>query len=130
MNMALKVTGNIVTGISILIILAATLLFFMHIKPAAVLSGSMEPEISTGSLVLIDTKDRDIEEGDIIAFSVEDMIVTHRAVRKTPDGWVTKGDANDSEDTRRVMESEIKGTVEIWIPKAGYVIMGVRGLIT
>lgn len=127
---AINVVKNAVTVISFLIIIAAVLLLLMSIKPAVVLSGSMEPEIKTGSLVFIDTRDREVKTGDIIAFSTGDIIVTHRAVRKTKNGWVTKGDNNDCEDLREVSEADLRGKVCFWIPKAGYLIGGIRGLIT
>ena len=40
------------------------------IKPFVVLFGSMEPTVPTGSVVFVDTRDRDVSEGDIITYSL------------------------------------------------------------
>ena len=91
-----------------------------------VVTGSMEPELPTGSLIL--SREIDIEEldvGDVICFrslspspSMQGRIITHRIVTKSigEDGEVillTKGDANPSIDGYPVMAENLIGIV-VW----------------
>lgn len=89
-----------------------------------VVTGSMEPEIPTGTLIL--SRETDIEElemGDVICFqslspSMRGRMITHRIIGKTVDenGAVslqTKGDANPSADSYPVTEANLVGKV-VW----------------
>ena len=74
-----------------------------RIEPRIVMSGSMEPAVSTGSIVYIakNLKPEMIEERDIIAFRVgERMQVMHRVMKvdREEKKFITKGDANASAD--------------------------------
>lgn len=99
-----------------------------NIKILTVLSGSMEPKIHTGSIVII--KPQDIYNvGDVITYgliSKTDIPTTHRIVEeKVVNGQMvfkTKGDANNSADNKDVKNSEISGKVYFSIPYLGYVI--------
>ncbi len=64
-----------------------------------VISGSMEPTIHIGDLIIIDTKEKNIEENDIITFlDVNGSFVTHRVISLTEDEMITKGDNNNAQD--------------------------------
>lgn len=64
-----------------------------------VVSGSMEPIISIGDMVIIDTKVNDYKVKDIVTFKdVNSSFVTHRIIEITDEGFLTKGDANNKED--------------------------------
>ena len=64
-----------------------------------VVSGSMEPTINIGDLIVINTKAKDFEKNDIITFyDVNGSFVTHRLVKITDDKMITKGDHNNTED--------------------------------
>ena len=94
-----------------------------------VVTGSMEPTISTGAVLTakesaIDT----IEEGDIICFrstnpGSEGVIVTHRVVEIDPVNrhFYTKGDANDTADAAPVHFNNVVGVPQFSIPLLGYV---------
>lgn len=106
------------------ILIAGTLILprlFGYI-PYIVTSGSMEPEISTGSIAFINTKNGEIDDNEVIAFSVGDSVVLHRVVsyNKEADSYVTKGDANNTVDVNPVRKSEIIGTYKTSIPEAGF----------
>jgi len=122
-------TGIITVGISLLI------LYCIGIRPYAVRSGSMEPEIEIGSICFVNhnISYSDIEIGDIIAFKLSNhTMVTHRVTDKTEDGFITKGDNNNVEDAAMITENEYVGKTIYWIPKAGYAVMFLhtrRGLI-
>jgi len=79
-----------------------------------ILSGSMEPTLMTGEIVLINTNDQDVKVGEIIAFRTGDHVVIHRIANCVSDCvYITKGDANISEDLIPVEQWQILGTM--WI---------------
>ena len=60
-------------------------------------TGSMEENIHPGDYVLVYKKD-DYNVNDIITFRKEHYLVTHRVIRKENNSYITKGDANNTED--------------------------------
>lgn len=84
-----------------------------------VVSGSMEPSIHDGDYIIIKKADSsELEAGDIICFySTDDdiygMLNTHRIVKRLDDdSYVTKGDANNTEDPSVVTADNIIGKYE------------------
>lgn len=91
---------------------------------ATVVSGSMEPTISVGDMVIIKSQS-EYEEGDIITFydSSAGEYVTHRIITVSTDGqYVTQGDANNVADKFPVTNSAVVGKVVLTIAGAGAVI--------
>ncbi|MDO4475291.1 MAG: signal peptidase I [Lachnospiraceae bacterium] len=88
-----------------------------------VMSGSMEPEIPTNSVIVVRRTDTDsLKVGDVISYysddpSLQGMVNTHRITDiETDDGkrlFTTKGDANATADLYPVKEEKIVGVV-IW----------------
>lgn len=104
----------------------STLNFPGNYKMMVVLSGSMEPAIKTGSVVVVKPADS-YQKGDIITFEdreTKTTSVTHRIVEvKEKDGnkfFVTKGDANDAPDSNEVSQDQIVGKTLFSIPYIGY----------
>lgn len=101
-------------------------LFGYQIK--SVLSGSMEPNIQTGSIITLKETDNNhhFKKNDVITFKTTDnMIVTHRINQVQADGqsYITKGDANDATDIEPVKQENIIGMYSgFTIPYIGYVI--------
>lgn len=122
MNSVIRVVKNLIFVVAIIILVVCMICFSLHIRTAVVMSGSMEPAIKTGSLILINTTDNDINEGDIIAFHSGKAEVAHRVVEITSEGYVTKGDANETRDFSIVSENMVIGKILFWIPALGYVI--------
>lgn len=88
---------------------------------AVVVSGSMEPEIPVGSLLLI-REQPSYAVGDIVTYLDSDgNLVTHRLVSLADGMAVAKGDANNTEDTP-VPDSQILGRVRLVLPGVGSVI--------
>lgn len=85
-----------------------------------VLSGSMEPALKTGGIVLTDTRQKILEEGDIATYRLGNSRVSHRIIKKTAEGYVTKGDANKEKDPVAVESSQIIGKVIMTVPYLGY----------
>lgn len=101
----------------------------LGITPLAVQSGSMSgtasDHIEIGDLIFVKpVRAIDLREGDIIAFKEGSIVVTHRIVRiETEDNgtlkFVTKGDANNAEDTQPASAANLVGKYAGRIPHVG-----------
>ena len=97
------------------------------VKARIVLTGSMEPTIKPGDIVLLAPTPRTQPQlGDIAAytarrFSGESVgIFTHRIIGGDPvNGWVMKGDANPSPDVQKPKAADINGVVFFVVPWIG-----------
>ena len=70
-------------------------------------SGSMEPTILTGSIIII-KKQENYEIGEIITYKVQDKyLITHRIIEKYENGFFCKGDNNNIQDEEIVKENQI-----------------------
>ena len=54
------------------------------------------------------------------------MVVTHRIVEKSEEGYCTKGDANAEEDAGIVLEKQVIGNVIVALPWLGFGIVWLR----
>ena len=96
---------------------------FFGIDKYVVISGSMEPELYAGDMVIVNrnVKYEDITRGDIIIFKYKDMNVIHRVIdQKDIDGkrhLKTKGDANIRDDGYLTTASNYRGKALFHIPK-------------
>lgn len=97
-------------------------------KIMVVQSGSMEPVIKTGSIVMIKPM-QDYKIGDIISFDQitrDKTPITHRIYDiKVTEGqpiYITKGDANNAPDTREIQKKDVLGKVLFSIPFIGYAV--------
>ena len=91
----------------------------------SVLSGSMEPAVSAGDLIVIH-RQTDYKNGDIITFSEDGFYTTHRIIASDAGGYRTKGDANNIQDAAPVRSEQVSGKVKWIIPKAGKLFLAVR----
>lgn len=108
---------------------AVLLLLLFGVRLYAVQTGSMEPTIPAGSVCFVNRRVSfgEIRAGDIIAYRVGELLVTHRAVRVEAEGVTTKGDANNTEDTAgKVTEANFIGKTVFWIPEIGKLLLYVR----
>lgn len=110
---------NIFFVLAIIIIICIAACFALHLKPAVVMSGSMEPTFHTGSVVFV-KQGAKVKVGDPIAFYVGDNYVTHRIIKESDGGYVTKGDGNDADDPWIVKDDMIEGKVMFSVPFVGY----------
>lgn len=122
MKKIIKITISVIYAAAIIVLIGVVFCRVLHIKPAVVVSGSMEPTIETGSIIVINERDKDIKRGDIIAFKTGDLAVAHRVVKIQDGKFVTKGDNNKSVDAGTVTADMVEGTVIFHIPKAGYAV--------
>lgn len=104
------------------------ILLFSGIYPYIVLSGSMEPAVKTGSIILVQTRAEHVKQGDVILYQSGNENITHRIVGHTGKDYITKGDANAQNDFFPVKQKQIKGKVIYAIPLLGYVVLFIRTL--
>ena len=121
-----SVFGTVLLLAVILSALPLSLPRLFGMRVYSVISGSMEPTLPVGSAVYVETVDpAEIRAGDIIAFSDEGVVVTHRVVEVRPDTgeFITKGDANDTPDIYPIARVNILGRVKAHFPLLGKLMM-------
>lgn len=137
----MKWVNNIVSGIlMILLISVASVvviskasggepqLFGYQLK--TVLSGSMEPEMKTGSIIAVKLAEdkTGFQKDDVITFQAdENILITHRITEVVKSGesvlYRTKGDNNNAEDMNPVMsENVVAKYTGFTVPYVGYFI--------
>lgn len=99
------------------------------IYPSAIATGSMEPMIYPGDVVLVkkvlDMEDLEaLKVGDVIQFQRRDILINHRIIEVLEKDrqivYRTKGDNNSVEDSELVKREDIRGTIASVIPKVGW----------
>lgn len=76
-----------------------------------VISNSMQPTFEKGDKIIV-KKQKNYEVGDIITYIDDNKnLITHRIIEKYEDGYITKGDNNNTEDKEKVRENQILGKV-------------------
>lgn len=128
----IKVLKHISTVLIALVIILAILLVGVRLfglKVYTVLSGSMEPEYHTGSVIYVKEVDpAELKANDVITFTIgEGTTATHRIIELVPDEedpsiirFRTKGDANDMIDGSLVEYDSVIGTPVFTLPYLGY----------
>lgn len=91
---------------------------------AVVLSGSMEPELSVGDLLIISERES-YEIDDVVVYQDSGMAITHRIVFIADNEIITRGDANNTDDSP-ISREQIKGEVIIAIPFVGYAVNAIK----
>lgn len=108
---------------------------FFGIKTYSIISGSMEPTIHTGDIVIAkETNKENLQIGDIISFRLGQSVVTHRiiGIEETENGevYTTKGDKNNTEDKVEIKIDLIEGKVIGRIPFMGKIAKLLHGNIS
>jgi signal peptidase len=139
-NAVKKFLNNLIIAILLLVIaLLAFVMFQNRVHKTTpclggyqlyiVLSGSMQPALDVGSVVIVKAIDpEEVKTGDIITFRGEkrsDALTTHRVIginTKTGLSFQTKGDANEVADPTAINPTKLVGKVVLHMPYAGYVL--------
>lgn len=113
----------VTTMLSILIIWFAAGVF--PAQPFVIATGSMEPVIYPGDVVIVNKTNIDrVRVGDIVQYQYENIFIFHRIIEIVEDNgekkYRTKGDNNSAVDPELVRLDNIKGTVAYTIPKIGW----------
>lgn len=133
-----KIINIIMYPILAIIVIICTMVIFQKIqnpdkvvnifgyKVFVIVSGSMEPTLNVGDLII--TKETDnIQKNDIITFREENQSITHRVIEIVEDNGInkykTKGDNNDSQDVELVDIEQIEGVYKFKINKIGKILL-------
>lgn len=92
-----------------------------------VLSGSMEPTIKTGEVIVIHAQ-KDYKIKDILTYREGGILVTHRIVDETETTYTTRGDANNTDDPP-IKKTQAIGKTIFHIPYLGKAILFVQSPI-
>ncbi len=113
---------------AVALLVLASLTPIAHFKVKIVKSGSMEPAIMTGGIV-VDRPASAYAVGDIITFGPDtktQIPTTHRIIAVEGEGasavYTTKGDANDAPDQANIRFSDIHGKMLFTVPYLGFVL--------
>jgi len=108
---------------------------YFGVQPTVISSGSMQPAIGTGDIVLISEVPLDtLKEGDIIQYKMDNMSIVHRLheIKELKEGspllLITKGDANNEPDVDPVTPEQVTGKVVFTIPKIGWIPIIIKSL--
>ncbi len=134
MKKTVKTVWNTFTTVLIVLVVIFAMLLvgarLVGLQVFTVLSGSMEPNYHTGSLIYVrEVEPYTVEVDQVITFMLdEDTVATHRVVEVVPDEadpsvvrYRTKGDANDAVDGSLVHYKNVIGSPVFTIPYLGYV---------
>ena len=110
----------------IIIVLAYFTSGYFHYHAIVIGSGSMEPTIHKGDVVVIERMNNNyasLKEGDIIAVKNEGILIVHRLVKiihiDNEYYFYTKGDANKDIDGYKITKNMVYGIVNKKIPYIG-----------
>ncbi|MEM7813920.1 MAG: signal peptidase I [Candidatus Aenigmatarchaeota archaeon] len=115
------------TALAILVIVAVAWLFYNGLAIAlgtpmpmvSVVSGSMEPNLHVGDLMIISKGHYDV--GDIAIYLHNGVTIIHRIVEVREDGmYIFKGDHNPAPDPEPVPPERILGEARLALPLLGY----------
>ena len=117
-------------SIAIVLLIFSALSFSGVVKARIVLTGSMEPVISTGDIIVTTPITRKVPQvGDVIAYQAKRFngenvaVFSHRIISgDLQSGFVVKGDANKSPDNKKPAAPDILGVVIFVIPFLGNIL--------
>ena len=95
-----------------------------------VASGSMEPNLKVGDLIIIQTNDYNYKPGDIVTYKDDNgSFVTHRIVTINGNEAITRGDANNTVD-KPIMLEKIVGKYKYKLSYLGHIMSAFRNTST
>lgn len=129
-----RASGWAVLGAGLGLLLAVAVPLAFGLRPLTVLSGSMEPAIGTGDVVVVERiEPREAHVGDVVTFRDPEhsgRLITHRVRRiHARDGelrFTTKGDANNSVERWSLSPEGELSRVHFHVPAIGYVLSWTR----
>lgn len=97
---------------------------FLGIKTYVIISGSMEPNLQIGDIVIVKkVAQNELKQGDIISYRQGQSVITHRIAevidKEGEVKYKTKGDNNNAEDSGIISYEMIEGKVVKHISQIG-----------
>lgn len=126
----------VILGVTGLLLAAVLVPRVAGATPFAVLTGSMEPGLPPGTLVVVrPVQPEQLGVGDVITYQLrsgEPTVVTHRVVGVGYDGrgelsLQTQGDANDVPDEQPVRPVQVRGELWYAMPYVGHLHVWLTG---
>lgn len=131
----MRFIGNILYGLFVTLLVGVAALLLVSLLPITgnleikiVKSGSMEPTIPVGSVIVM-VPHASYAVGDVVVFGQDtptQIPTTHRIIAERVEGgttlYTTKGDANEEQDPREVAAGAVLGKVVFTVPFAGYIL--------
>jgi signal peptidase len=117
---------NVIVALAVLLVVLMFLAPRYGISMNPVLSGSMEPALKVGGVVVTRLITLgEVERGDIISYKIGEQRITHRVVEVGQEGgkihFQTKGDANEEPDPYAVIpKGEQVPKVVFFVPYFGF----------
>ena len=95
-------------------------------KPAVIVSGSMEPTLNVGDVVIISESGVEgVKVGDIVGYVSKEGLIVHRVVGynyiNNEKFLILKGDANEEPDAEPVHPQQVLGKYMFKLPNVGWV---------
>lgn len=92
--------------------------------PVLITSGSMQPHVTSGDVVVIGgAVDHPVETGSVVTFrdpAGSGQLITHRVTDRNDDGtYQTRGDANPTPDSTPVPPDHVEGVGRLLVPAVG-----------
>lgn len=91
---------------------------------AVVMSGSMEPSLSVGDMVIVQEED-EYAVGDVVVFQSGNSLIIHRILSIDGDMITTRGDANNADD-EPIHIRYIKGKMVLSVPFIGKILQVIK----
>lgn len=114
-------------GVAAALVLALTVPLAFHARPLTVLSGSMEPTLMTGDVIVVrETAPLAVAPGDVVTYREPggQRLITHRVRSMRLQGgsvhFVTRGDANRPVERWRISPERPVRRVLYRVPLLGY----------
>ena len=128
--------GFIAIALSVTFILSVSMLISCQFRLCAIViaTESMTGEINKGDMIIYESyTDQTIKEGQVVVFLQDQNKIVHRVVRiDVIDGevrYITKGDANESEDLGYITDKDIVGLTNVKIAYVGFPTLWLRELL-
>lgn len=107
---------------------------FFGVKTFVIVSGSMQPNLMIGDIVIVKKCDKSqINTGDIISYRSGQSVITHRIVEISEEekqtGYITKGDNNNVKDNAVVKYEDIEGKYIGKVSKLGNIVLFLKNKI-
>ncbi len=122
-------------GVFISLMISITMVVSCQFRYCAIViaTESMTGEIDKGDALIYEKRDgEDIEIGQVIVFKLNNSTIIHRVVDiKHINGetrYITKGDANKTNDVGYITDSNVIGFAKFKLPYLGYPTIWLRGL--
>lgn len=127
LRFALRTLGYGAVGLVLGIVAAIALPLALGQRPYTVLTGSMEPAIGAGDIIVVERiSPSEASSGEVVTFSdpaKSGRLITHRVRSSRRRGgqidFVTKGDANNTVERWRVPADGVISRVRYRVPEVG-----------